>query len=226
MNLCCMVLPAFLHPSLNNNSDDSERDKAQATAIALHVAIRYHLFTDMTTYLLEMFAVFVHPSNVDSFPPSLRILLVFAEFLISRLPLKEQANPDADEIYVLTRVIDGIENHDLSSSQAIAAVFNVLDHFIIDNLKMIPITLGNFLHIRVLAVYSKLVHNQWHTMSSRSLEAVVNFMLDNPQAYASHFAGDIIAKGLHEGSLTMYSLFHAKQCLEYFGHHGYQPWQV
>ncbi|KAK0463908.1 uncharacterized protein EV420DRAFT_1329359, partial [Desarmillaria tabescens] len=34
MNICCTVLPAFLFPSLKNNSD-SERDKAQSTAIAL-----------------------------------------------------------------------------------------------------------------------------------------------------------------------------------------------
>ncbi|KAK0463877.1 uncharacterized protein EV420DRAFT_1638802 [Desarmillaria tabescens] len=224
MNICCAVLPAFSF-FYSNNSGDSEKDKAQSTAVALYVAICDHFFTDMTTYLLEMFAAFVRPSNVDSVPPCLRILLVFAEFLISRLPLNKEANPDAEELHVLDRVINGIMNHDHSSSQANAAVFDVLERFVTeDNLRMIPMVADSSLCLRVLQVYSRLLHKRWHTVSPRSLEAVVDLMFNSP--YSSTSAGDIIAKGLHEGSLTMYNVFRAKQCLEYFGHHGYRSWLV
>ncbi|KAK0463863.1 uncharacterized protein EV420DRAFT_1761087 [Desarmillaria tabescens] len=58
-------------------------------------------------------------------------------------------------------------------------------------------------------------------MSPRSLETVVDFMFNNPNGFS--IAGNIIARGLYAGSPTMYSVFHAKQCLEYFGHCGYDP---
>ncbi len=51
-------------------------------------------------------------------------------------------------------------------------------------------------------------------------------MLDhyNFEVYAVVNERTIIAKGLCEGNPTMYSVFHAARCLEYFRYHGYRPW--
>ncbi|KAK0503502.1 hypothetical protein EDD18DRAFT_1138104, partial [Armillaria luteobubalina] len=81
IDICCAVLRAFQWPrSKLSHSPDAVRD---------------YFHSDMTAYLLKMFAVFVCPSNTASIEPSLRILLVFAEFLMSRLRLGKQANTAA-----------------------------------------------------------------------------------------------------------------------------------
>ncbi len=132
IDLCIAVLPALM------DTPPKEKDHAQSSdqPISFKDAVRSYLFTDMTTYLLRVFAAFVHPSNVPSILPSLRVLWVFADFLISRLTLEEQVDPGAVEFQALAVVLNGILLHDLSSSsEANNAVFKVLDCFIADTLK-------------------------------------------------------------------------------------------
>ncbi len=61
---------------------------------------------------------------------------MFAEFLISRISLKEQAGPVAAELQALSFVLDSVEGHTFSS-EANAAVFDVLDRFIANTLTSI-----------------------------------------------------------------------------------------
>ncbi|SJL00656.1 uncharacterized protein ARMOST_03969 [Armillaria ostoyae] len=211
LDICCTLLLAFSYPSSSDGPDSAKdtTDGSNGIAIAFHDATREYLFTEMTAYLLEMFAVFMRPSNVASISPSLRILLVFAEFLMSRLPLQGQVKPDALEFHALTMVLQGITNHDFS-------------------LKFIPMSEDADLHAEALWIYSKLVYTKWHAISPKSLETIVNIMFDH---YSSKnlvpmYAGQIIARCLHEGSPTMYNVFRASRCLQYFGDHGYCPWSV
>ncbi|KAK0228794.1 hypothetical protein IW262DRAFT_1353032 [Armillaria fumosa] len=83
-------------------------------------------------------------------------------------------------------------------------------------------------HAEAVWIYFKLVYKKWRVISPRSLETVANLMFDhyNSKSLVAMYAGQIILRCLHEGSLTMYSVFHASRCLEYFGHHGYRPWLV
>ncbi|PBK78431.1 hypothetical protein ARMSODRAFT_947339 [Armillaria solidipes] len=230
LDICCTLLLAFSYPSSSDGPDSAKdtTDGSNGTAIAFHDATREYLFAEMTAYLLEMFAVFMRPSNVASISPSLRILLVFAEFLMSRLPLQGQVKPDALEFHALTMVLQGITNHDFCLPEANSAVFDVLDRLITNALKFIPMSEDADLHAEALWIYSKLVYTKWHAISPRSLETIVNIMFDH---YSSKnlvpmYAGQIIARCLHEGSPTMYNVFHASRCLQYFGDHGYCPWSV
>ncbi len=229
IDLCMAVLPVFENPNLEDEINSAKHIvQASDEAITFHDAIRHYIFTDMTTYLLQVFAVSVHSSNVPSISLSLRILLMFAKFLISKLALKEQVEPTAVEAKALSIVFDSISNHDISSSDANTAIFNILDLFITDTMKSVQPEADSGLYSNALYAYSKLVPMQWHAMSSRSLEVVVNLMFDhyNSKDSVSEWAGKIIAKCLHEGSPTMYSVFHALQCLEYFRHHGYYFWSA
>ncbi|PBK92806.1 hypothetical protein ARMGADRAFT_1080027 [Armillaria gallica] len=226
IDLCMAVLPVFTNPDLENEFDSAKHIvQTNVKAITFHDAIRQYLFTDMTTYLLQVFAVFVHPSNVPSISLSLRILLMFAKFLISRLALKEQVESTAVEVKALSIVFNSIPGHNIFSD-ANAAIFNILDPFITDTMKSVQQEADSGLYSNALYAYSQLVYMQWHAMSSRSLEVVVNLMFDhyNFNGSVSQWAGEIIAQCLHKGSSTMYSVFHALQCLEYFRHHGYQYW--
>ncbi|KAK0239878.1 hypothetical protein EDD85DRAFT_788089 [Armillaria nabsnona] len=179
LNLCMAALPAFEYP-LQEDGSDSVKGIAQSSdkAITFQDAIRQYIFTDMTTYLLQVFAVSVHPSNVPSISPSLRILLMFAKFLISRLSLKEQVESTAVEVKALSMVFDSISMHNISSSDANAAIFDILDPFITDTMKSVQPEADADLYYNALWVYSDLVHMQWHAISSRSLEVVVNLMFD------------------------------------------------
>ncbi|KAK0239880.1 hypothetical protein EDD85DRAFT_949742 [Armillaria nabsnona] len=228
IDVCCAVLPAFRAPLASYESATMDIANSSSTAIPFHTAISHYLFTDTVDYFLRTFVVFVRPSNVPSISPSLRILLVFAEFLLSRFSLKEQAGPVAVELRALSAVLDSISNQNLSSSEANAAVFDILDRFIADTLKSIrsEADASLHLHLSALRIYSTLVHTQWHVMRPRSLEAVINVMFDhyNSNHYVPMYAGEIIARCFHEGSPTMYNVFHASRCLEYFGHHGCRPW--
>ncbi len=114
LDICCTVLVAFLHPPRSDRPDSAKdtMDESSGTAVAFHVATCEYLFTEMTAYLLEMFAAFMRPSNVVSISPSLRILLAFAEFLISKLPSRGQVKPDALEFQALAMALQGITNHD------------------------------------------------------------------------------------------------------------------
>ncbi|SJL00664.1 uncharacterized protein ARMOST_03977 [Armillaria ostoyae] len=119
-------------------------------------------------------------------------------------------------------VFQGILYHDeFSTLEANTAIFNILD-----TMKSVQQEADADLYIHALQVYSRLVHMQWHVMSHESLEVVVNLMFDhyNSNNLVSKQAGSVIARCLDKGSPTMYSVFHALQCLEYFGHHGYRPW--
>ncbi|PBK78433.1 hypothetical protein ARMSODRAFT_1011012 [Armillaria solidipes] len=230
IDLCIAVLPAFKYPPKEDQSD-SAKNTAQSSdkAITFHDAIHKYLFKDMTAYLLQVFAVFVHPSKDSSISPSLRILLIFAEFLISRLALKDQVESAAVEVKALSVVFQGIPYHDdFSTLEANTAIFNILDPFITDTMKSVQREADAGLYFHALWVYSKLVPMQWHAISSRSLEVIVNLMFDHYSFKVKdavfHCAGIIIAKCLHEGSPIMYSVFHTLQCLEYFGHHGYCSW--
>ncbi len=137
IDLCMAVLPVFKDPNLKNEFDSAKHIvQTDIKAITFHDAIRQYLFTDITTYLLQVFAASVHPSNVSTISPSLRILLMFAEFFISRLALKEQVEPAAVEVKALSMVLDGISDHDFSSSETNTAVFNVLEHFIAGHLEI------------------------------------------------------------------------------------------
>ncbi len=228
IDLCMAVLPAFKQP-LQEDKSNFVKGIVQSSdkAITFHEAIHQYIFTDITTYLQQVFAVFV-PSNVPSISPSLRILLMFAKFLISKLALKEQVESTAVEVKALSIVFDSILNHNISSSDANTAIFNILDPFITDTMKSIQPEADTGLYSNALYAYSKLVPMQWHAMSSRSLEVVVNLMFDhyNSKDSVSEWAGKIIAKCLHEGSPTMYSVFHDLRCLEYFRHHGYYFWSA
>ncbi|KAK0228631.1 hypothetical protein IW262DRAFT_1293372 [Armillaria fumosa] len=135
IQLCYAVIGAFLEPS---RKDDSRRPAANEIAVAFHAVIRQYLFNDITNCLLKMFAVFVRPTNVSSLSPSLRVLLVFAEFLIPRLPPLGLSS-DAAEFRALRKIFDGIDNHDFASCEAEdTAVFSVVDGFITDTLKLLP----------------------------------------------------------------------------------------
>ncbi|KAK0210845.1 hypothetical protein DFS33DRAFT_1378828 [Desarmillaria ectypa] len=208
IQLCYAVLGAFLEPS---RKDVSGPPSVTETAVSLHVAIRQYLFTDMTNRLLKMFTVFVRPANISSLSPSLRVLLVFAEFLIPRLPL-QGLRSDAVELRALRKILDGIDNHDFASSEVEdAAVFDGIDRFITDTLKLLPSAGDDFLYWLALSIYSRLVSTRWHTISPRSLHAVVDFMFShyNSKQFAHEFrlACDIIARGLREGSMAMYDVF-------------------
>ncbi|PBK78478.1 hypothetical protein ARMSODRAFT_968595 [Armillaria solidipes] len=169
------------------------------------------------------------------FPPSLHLcgfFWVFAEFLISRLTLEEQVDRNVAEFQALAMVLYGISLHDLSSSEANNAISKVLDCFITDTLKSSWLEAYPYLYSNALRAYTKQAQTRWHTISPRSLEAVVNFMFDhyNFEGYVPGLGvideRTIIAEGLCKGSPTMYSVFHAARCLEYFGYHGYHPWMV
>ncbi|KAK0451102.1 hypothetical protein EV421DRAFT_1212204 [Armillaria borealis] len=229
LDICCAVLAAFLLPPWRDGSDSAKdmMNKSSGTAVAFHVATREYLFTDMTDCLLEMFAVFIRPSNVAPISPSLRILLVFTDFLISRLPLQGQVKPDALEFQALTTVLLGISNHDFFLPEASSAVFDVLDPLITKALEFIPMTEDTELpHVLALLIYSKLVYTKWHAISPRSLETVVNLMFDhyNSKNLVPLYASKIIARCLQEGSPAIYGVFRASRCLEHFGHYGYRPW--
>ncbi|PBK78251.1 hypothetical protein ARMSODRAFT_32581 [Armillaria solidipes] len=222
IQLCYAVLGAFLEPS---RKDASRLPAANGIAVTFHAAIRQYLFTDMTNCLLKMFTVFVRPTNVSSLSPSLRVLLVFAEFLIPRLPLLGLSS-DAAELRALRKILDGIDNHDFASSEAEdTAVFGVIDALITDTLKFLPSSGDDFLYWLALRIYSRLVSTRWHTISPRSLHAVVDFMFSyyNSKQFAHEFrlACDIIARGLREGSMAMYDVFHAARCLQRFGECGF-----
>ncbi|KAK0239835.1 hypothetical protein EDD85DRAFT_1021202 [Armillaria nabsnona] len=70
IDLCIAVIPALI------DCPSKEKDHAQSSdkPISFKDAVRSYLFTDITTYLLRVFAALVHPSNVPSIPPSLRML--------------------------------------------------------------------------------------------------------------------------------------------------------
>ncbi|SJL00627.1 uncharacterized protein ARMOST_03940 [Armillaria ostoyae] len=215
LDICCAVVAAFLLPPWRDGPDSAKdmMDKSSGTAVAFHVATREYIFTDMTDCLLEMFAVFIRPSNVAPISPTLRILLVFTEFLISRLPLQGQVKPDAMEFQALTT--------------ASSAVFYALDPLITEALEFIPITEDTELpHVLALLIYSKLVYTKWHAISPRSLETVVNLMFDhyNSKNLVPLYTSKIIARCLQEGSPAVYGVFRASRCLEHFGHYGYRPW--
>ncbi len=231
IDLCRAVLPTLMD-SPQEDEIDSKNDISQSSdkPISFDDAVRPYLFTDITTYLLRVFAVFVHPSNVPSIHPSLRILWMFAEFLISRLTLEEQVDTGAVEFRALAVVLNGISLHDLSSSsEANDAVFKVLDCFIADTLKSSWLEAYPDLYSNALRAYSKQAQTRWYTISPRSLEAVINLMFDHYNFKHYNVVMNeltIIVAGLQEGSPMMYSVFHAARCLEYFGYHGYRPWLV
>ncbi|KAK0503550.1 hypothetical protein EDD18DRAFT_1346413 [Armillaria luteobubalina] len=227
IDICCAVLRAFWRPH-SEDKDATSMVQPSAAAIPFHHAVCKYLYSDMTAYLLKMFAVFVRPLNLTSIEPSLRILLVFAEFLMSRLPLGRQEKHAATvDLHALATTFEFIWYHGFRRFyEADAAVFDVLDRFITINLKFIPIEAGH-LHVKALAIYSGVAYTRYHTLRlPRSLEVVVDLMLDhyNSSDNVSVGAGDIITRGLREGSPTMFSVFRTAQCLEYFGHHGYRPW--
>ncbi|KAK0477218.1 hypothetical protein EDD18DRAFT_99489 [Armillaria luteobubalina] len=225
--MCRAVLPAICNPRLWDKNPRTSMVQPNGAAIPFPDAVRNYLHSDMVAYLLEMFAAFVRPSNVPSIESSLRILLVFAEFLISRLPVGKQANTAAVELQALTTAFQLIWGHDfLAFSEAGAAVFEVLDRFVTSNLRFIPITEAGDLHFEALRIYSDVVQTRYHTLLPRSLEVVVNLVFDHYKSgtTVSPIAGGIIARCLREGSPAMFSAFRTAQCLEYFGHHGYRPW--
>ncbi|KAK0483898.1 hypothetical protein IW261DRAFT_1465642 [Armillaria novae-zelandiae] len=175
-----------------------------------------------------MFAVFVHPLNVPSIEPPLRLLLVFAEFLISRIPLAKQANTAAGELHTLNIVFHCIlaHRHFYSHlSEAHAAVFDVLDRFITDTSTSSQLEEDSGALQWALRIYFILVRTECHAMGPRSLEAVINVMFDHYYSvirFTVIFAGKTIGEALRQGSPTMFSVFRTAQCLEYFGHHGYR----
>ncbi|SJL00655.1 uncharacterized protein ARMOST_03968 [Armillaria ostoyae] len=197
LDICCAVLAAFWLPPWGDGPDSAKdmMDKSSGTAVAFHVAT-------------QIFAVFIRPSNVAPISPTLRILLVFTEFLISRLPLQGQVKSDALEFQALTTVLLGITNHDFFLPEASSAVFGVLDRLVTKALEFISMTEDTELpHVPALLIYSKLVYTKWHAISPRSLEMVVNLMFDH---YNSKNLVPVV--------------FRASQCLEHFGHYGYRPW--
>ncbi|KAK0483914.1 hypothetical protein IW261DRAFT_1465823 [Armillaria novae-zelandiae] len=172
-----------------------------------------------------MFAVFVRPLNVPSIEPSLRILLVFAEFLICRIPLGKPVNTAAVELHALGIIFQYIWCRDFDSypSEAKAAVFDVLQHFLADSSTFIQLEANYSALYRALTIYSPLVHTEWHAMGPNSVEAVINVMFDHyyfTNPFIVLYAGKTIETALRHGSPTMLSVFRTAQCLEYFGHHG------
>ncbi|KAK0483893.1 hypothetical protein IW261DRAFT_1675497 [Armillaria novae-zelandiae] len=234
IDICCAVPRALEMPCSEDKDHTTSMVHPSPGAIPFYEAVRDYLHSDMTAYLLEMFAVFVRPSNVASIEPSLRILLVFAEFLISRIPLGKEANAAAVELRALDTVFQFISNHRhfySHPSGVHAAVFDVLDRFIADTLTSIQLEGNPTILDSVSRIYSTLAYTKWHTMGPRSLEAVINLMFDryystdySPDYFVLLYAGKIIGKGLRKGSPTMFSVFHTAQCLEYFGQHGRCPW--
>ncbi|KAK0210977.1 hypothetical protein DFS33DRAFT_342904 [Desarmillaria ectypa] len=107
-------------------------------------------------------------------------------------------------------------------------LFDVLDRFITNTLKFIPITEDAYLHFEALRIYANVVPMLWHTMSPRSLEGVVNLMFDhyNGETYVSRKVARIIAEGLCKGNPATYSVFRTARGLEHFRHHGYRSWVV
>ncbi|KAK0483910.1 hypothetical protein IW261DRAFT_988246 [Armillaria novae-zelandiae] len=225
IDICCAVLYAFRRPHSEDKDRISSVVQPSAAAIPFHDAVRDYLYSDMTAHLLKMFDVFVRPLNVPSIEPSLRILLVFAEFLISRIPLGKQANTAAGELRAFKKIFFYISflHIDSHPSEAKAAIFDVLYRCVVDTSTYSQLEAdSNALHY-VLESYSILFHTEWHAMGPRSLEAVINVMFDHYYS-ANHlivfYAGRTIGQALRQGSPTMLGVFHTAQCLEYFVHHG------
>ncbi|KAK0483929.1 hypothetical protein IW261DRAFT_989327 [Armillaria novae-zelandiae] len=229
IDICCAVLRAFQWPHSEDKDRTTSVVEPSAAAIPFPDAVRDYLYSDMTAHLLKMFAVFVRPLNVPSIELSLRILLVFAEFLISRIPWEKQANTAAVELRALNTVfqfISGQHYFHSHPSEAHAAVFDVLDRFLADTSTSIPWKAdSSVFNPGVLILFAMDACQKWHAMRPRSLQAVFNVMFDrydSPDPFIVFHAGPTIGEALRQGSPTTLSVFRTAQCLEYFGHHGYR----